>query len=46
MKKLTNIFYGVCGVGILWVLASWADVVLHNTTTFEYATWNLFKILF
>lgn len=46
MKKLTNIIYGVCGVGIVWVLASWADVVLHNTTTFQYASWNLFKILF
>ena len=46
MKKLTNIIYGVCGVGILWVLASWVDVVLHNTTTFQYASWNLFKILF
>lgn len=46
MKKLTNIIYGTCGVGILWVLASWVDVILHNTTTFQYATWNLFKILF
>ena len=46
MKKLANIIYGVCGVGIVWVLASWADVVLHNTTTFQYASWNLFKILF
>ncbi len=46
MKKLTNIIYGVCGVGIVWVLASWADVILHNTATFQYASWNLFKILF
>lgn len=46
MKKLTNIIYGVCGVGIVWVLASWADIVLHNTTTFQYSSWNLFKILF
>lgn len=43
MKKIVT---AVSALGILWVLASWADVVLHNTTTFEYATWNLFKILF
>lgn len=46
MKKLANIICGVCGIGTLWVLASWVDVVLHNTTTFQYASWNLFKILF
>lgn len=43
MKKIVT---AVSALGILWVLASWADVILHNTTTFEYATWNLFKILF
>ena len=46
MRKLANIIYGVCGLGILWVLTSWVDVVLHNTSTFEYAAWNLFTILF
>ena len=46
MKKVEKVIYSISAIGILWVLASWADVVLHNTTTFEYATWNLFKILF
>ena len=46
MKKVEKVIYSISAIGILWVLASWADVVLHNTTTFKYATWNLFKILF
>ena len=45
-KKIENIIYGISALGIMWVLASWVDVVLHNTTTFEYAPWNLFTILF
>ena len=45
-KKIENIIYGISALGIMWVLASWVDVILHNTTTFQYASWNLFKILF
>ena len=46
MRTLATAVYWACGLGLLWVVASWADVVLHNTTTFEYAAWNIFNMLF
>ena len=46
MRTLATAIYWACGLGILWVAASWVDVVLHNTTTFEYAAWNIFNMLF
>ena len=30
----------------VWLVASWVNVVMHNTTDYCYAWWNLFKILF
>lgn len=29
-----------------WLIASYLDVILHNTTTCVYQDWNIFKILF
>ena len=29
----------------LWILASWGNTVMHNTTDYVYASWNLFEIL-
>lgn len=33
MKKVAgNLITFLCAIGILWILISWADIVLHNTS--------------
>lgn len=48
-EKLFDVIIGAfAGMGIgffVWMIASWVDVILHNTTTFTYANWNLFQLL-
>ena len=29
----------------VWMLASWADVAIHNVNSYSYASWNLFMLL-
>ena len=31
---------------IVWLVASWADIVAHNMTTCQYAWWNLIAMFF
>lgn len=32
MKKFAgNLITFLCALGILWILVSWADVIIHNT---------------
>ena len=45
-NRLENIMCGGCGFMLLWVLASWADVVAHNMTTQIYAWWNILEWIF
>lgn len=33
-------------IPFVWMVASWVNVVLHNTTDCCYAWWNLFTIMF
>lgn len=30
---------------VTWIIASWVDVILHNTNDFLYQSWNLFTML-
>ena len=46
MRTIEKVLTAVSGILILWILASWVDVVAHNTTTCIYASWNLFELLF
>ncbi len=46
MNKFEKIFYGVCGLGLVWVGASVIDVWCHNLSTYTYAWWNLFELIF
>lgn len=33
MKKVAgNLITFLCAIGILWILISWADIILHNTS--------------
>lgn len=45
-KYIFNGFCVVSGIGWLWLLFSWIDVVLHNLDPEPvYQWWNLFMIL-
>ena len=44
--KIGYFLTGVVTVPFVWLVASWVNVVMHNTTDYCYAWWNLFKILF
>ena len=50
LKKACNVVGNgvlvVCGAVALWVVLSWADVVLHNLDTNPvYQSWNLFAMM-
>lgn len=46
-KILVTIIYGICGILIFWIAASYIDVVIHNCDTNPvYTAWNIFTILF
>lgn len=38
--------YTVCVMILLWILASYIDVIAHNMSTCIYADWNFFKMVF
>lgn len=45
-EYILNSFCAASGVGCLWLLFSWIDVVLHNLDPEPvYQWWNLFMIL-
>ena len=46
IDKIMMVFSWISGILLLWALASWVDIILHNTTTCIYASWNLFALLF
>lgn len=39
---LTAIVYAL----LVWGVASWIDIVLHNTSTYVYANWNMWVMIF
>ena len=43
---IEKIATGISAALVLWFMASWIDIVLHNTTTCIYASWNLFTLIF
>ena len=45
-KFLSNLFTAVSVAVIVWVLASYIDVITHNLTTCVYAKWNIFPMIF
>lgn len=44
MRKMENVLYGISVFLLIWVLASWVDVIAHNLTTCTYQVWNFFPI--
>lgn len=49
MKTSEKVLYFLTGLSaplFVWMVASYANVVMHNTTDYCYAWWNAFKILF
>ena len=47
MRKIENIVGIVAAIFIVWVFASWIDVITHNIDTSPmYAAWNFFTIIF
>ena len=49
MKKISRILWCmvyIIGIPIiLWVVASWVDVIMHNASDHVYQSWNYFSIL-
>ena len=45
MDKSSKIFYVVCVVMILWLIASYVNTISHNMSDCDYAAWNAFDIL-
>lgn len=49
MKMSDKVLYFLTGLSIpllVWMAASWVNVVMHNCTDCVYWSWNIFKILF
>ena len=44
-EKIMIFLSGMAGLVLIWILLSWINIVLHNTTDFCYAWWNLFLLL-
>ncbi len=48
-EKIGNVIMTIMTIAgallLLWLGASWIDVVLNNSTTAEHASWNLFVLL-
>ncbi len=47
-KKITleSIVCVIALVFLLWIIASFIDVNMHNVSDFNYTSWNLFNIVF
>ena len=49
MRKLSKALeYGMVAISItlvVWIGASWFDVIADNSTTAEHASWNAFSLL-
>lgn len=42
MKKLWIAFtYVVCIIILIWLIMSWVNIISHNLTDYDYASWNL-----
>lgn len=44
MKVINIIGTIIFAALVVWLAASWIDVVLHNMTTNAYAWWNIFDM--
>lgn len=45
-KKLKTAVYILSILGIIWILGSWADVVINNLNGGQYLSFNFFKVVF
>ncbi len=45
-KVLCGLIVTILGALLIWFIASYIDIVLHNLTTCEYASWNLIQMIF
>lgn len=44
--KIGIFISGMAAVPFVWMVASWVNVVAHNTTDYCYSWWNMFELLF
>lgn len=45
IKEIAKIvLYFVCIAILAWLFFSFVDIVMHNTTTCQYAWWNVFML--
>lgn len=47
MKKIfSRTITIICAIALIWFVASFVDVNVHNMSDFDYAAWNMFQIIF
>lgn len=46
MRKSEKVLYAVCIALIIWGVASWVNVIMHNLSDYNYASWNMIELLF
>ena len=44
--KIVNFLCGGTVIAVAWFIASYIDVVTHNTSTCVYASWNILTFIF
>lgn len=45
LNKLENAIFTIVVFMVIWICASYIDVLAHNMTTYEYAWWNWFEFI-
>jgi len=46
MRKVEDFVFGMIATPVLWLFASYLDVIAHNLSNHSYAWWNLFSLFF
>ena len=44
MKKKFDVVYMITLIILVWIIASYINVITHNMSDCKYATWNVFVI--
>ena len=46
MRKSEKVLYIVCILIMAWLVLSFINVIMHNMSDYNYASWNVIEILF
>lgn len=46
MRKSEKVLYAVCILFIVWLVLSFINIVMHNMSDYNYASWNMIELLF